>query len=116
MSAGAVDIAKPAIAMPLQRNEDWHSFSVPVPHHFADDANQFSNFVAFSTWVFSPREQTIPVGVFHGRHWLNGTAVAKGTDSIDPVSYTHLDPECAFTWRPALHSSPRSMAKSSIPA
>ena len=83
MSAGAVDIAKPAIAMPLQRNEDWHSFSVPVPHHFADDANQFSNFVAFSTWVFSPREQTIPVGVFHGRHWLNGTAVAKGTDSID---------------------------------
>jgi len=83
MSGGRGAIAKPALVMPLRRNEDWHSFSVPVPHHFADDAKQFSNFVAFSSWLYSPREQTIAVGVFHGRHWINGAAVAKGTDSID---------------------------------
>jgi hypothetical protein len=82
MSAGAVEI-KSALVLPLERNEEWHSFSVPVPHHFADDAGQFSAFVTFSTWLYSPRDQTIPAGVFHGRHWLNGTAVAKGIDAID---------------------------------
>jgi alpha-L-rhamnosidase len=85
MSAGPLGPAaiKGALVLPIERNEEWHSFSVPVPHHFADDASQFSNFVAFSTWLYSPREQTISAGVFHGRHWLNGAPVAKGTDSID---------------------------------
>jgi hypothetical protein len=83
MSGGRVQIDAPALVLPLRKTEEWHSFSVPVPHHFEDNANQFSDFVAFSSWLYSPRDQTVAVGVFHGRHWLNGAPVAKGTDSID---------------------------------
>ena len=83
MSGQRVVLNSPALVLPVERNEEWPSFSVPVPHHFADDESQFSSFVAFSTWLYSPREQTVPVGVFHGRHWLNGAPVPKGVDSID---------------------------------
>jgi len=81
--SGGVPVSTSALVLPLRKMEEWHSFSVPVPHHFEDNASQFSDFVAFSSWLYSPRDQTIPIGVFHGRHWLNGTAVAKGADSVD---------------------------------
>ena len=66
--------------LPLKQGENKYSFSVPVPHFFEDDSEEYSNFIAFSTYVYSPMEQTIPVGVFWGETWLNGEELPRGVE------------------------------------
>ena len=83
MSGESVAIETPTSVFALRKSEEWHSFSVPVPHHFEDDSSQYSNFVAFSTWLYSPAEQTIVAGVFHGQNWINGAPLPKAMTAID---------------------------------
>ncbi len=83
MSGANVAIETPIPVFPLRQTEEWHSFSVPVPQHYEDDASQYSNFVAFSSWLYSPKQQKIIAGVFHGQHWINGVPAPKGDEAID---------------------------------
>ncbi len=74
---GKVDI------LPLLNRETRYSFSVELPHYFEEDSDEFNNFIAFSTWVYSPEEQTVRVKVFWGEGWLNGEPLSEGTQSPD---------------------------------
>ena len=69
--------------LPLDRKEDIYSFKVPVPHFFEDCNVHYSNFIAFSTWIFSEKEQDITAGMFWGEHWLNGKFLDSHIQSKD---------------------------------
>lgn len=58
--------------LPLRNEEDVYSFKVPVFHFFEDHKEHYSNFIPFSTWIFSEKEQDVTAGMFWGEHWLNG--------------------------------------------
>ena len=66
---------------PLIKNEEVYSFSVDIPHFFQDNKDEYSDFIAFSTWVYSPIDQKINTAVFWGEGWLNGKAIPRGIDS-----------------------------------
>jgi alpha-L-rhamnosidase len=83
MSGKAIEIEKVIKVVPLKQQEDWYSFEVPLPEFFSDDANKYSNFIAFSTWIYSETEQLVDVGVFWGETWLNGIEITRGVDSLD---------------------------------
>lgn len=66
---------------PLINNEELYSFSVDIPHYFEDNSAEYSNFIAFSTWIFSPMDQRINTAVFWGDGWLNGKELSRGIES-----------------------------------
>ncbi len=72
MSGEIMAIPRIVHLLPLHQNEDWYSFALPAPHFFEDDAEKHSNFIAFTSWIYSPANQTISVGAFWGENWING--------------------------------------------
>lgn len=77
MSGDAVGILTAPVVRPLRKLEEWHSFSVPAPHVFDDDRAQYAAWLYFASWIHSPRDQTVTVGVSYGEHWLNGTPAPR---------------------------------------
>ena len=91
MSGQPLPIERPVPVFPIERDAEWHSFSVPFPHHFETlpAPTRFSDFIVYDSWLYSPREQAISVGIMYGRHWLNGTPVAKGVPAVErPMRFT----------------------------
>jgi alpha-L-rhamnosidase len=68
---------------PLLVNETRYSFSVALPHFFEEEGEEYSNFIAFSTWLYSPEDQAVRVKVFWGEGWLNGKELPRGEESMD---------------------------------
>jgi hypothetical protein len=83
MSGRPLDLGRVLSVRPLHKHEQWFSFSVSTPHVYEDNASEYSSFVAFTTWVHSPRKQTTHVGVFWSESWLNGQPLERGVDCID---------------------------------
>ncbi|MBD2129121.1 family 78 glycoside hydrolase catalytic domain [Microcoleus sp. ZQ-A2] len=83
MSGKIISIPAIALTLPLKKHEDWYSFSVPIPHYFEEYQAEFSNFIAYTTWIYSPVEQVITAGVFWGENWLNGKEIPRGIESVD---------------------------------
>ncbi len=81
MSGKDVEIKSVKAVVPLVQKEDWFSFSIPLPHFFEDNKDDYSHFIAFSMWIYSPVDQSITAGVFFGEHWLNGKEIPRGYDS-----------------------------------
>jgi len=81
MSGKDVPIHEVMAVLPLKKREDWYSFSIPLPHYYEENKGDFSRFIAFSTWIFSPEDQVITAGVFWGEHWVNGIEIPHGPDS-----------------------------------
>ncbi|MEI6133165.1 MAG: alpha-L-rhamnosidase C-terminal domain-containing protein [Bacillota bacterium] len=67
--------------LPISIEEDIYSFQVPVPHFYEDNKDEFSNFIAFSTWIFSPIEQSVEASTFWGEYWLNGVELCDFGES-----------------------------------
>ncbi|MGE5557624.1 MAG: family 78 glycoside hydrolase catalytic domain [Bacillota bacterium] len=82
MSGADIPVSKVASVRPLMKNEEWFSFSLPVPHFFEDNRKDYSNFIAYSTWIYSPAAQTVTVGVFWGENWLNGRELPRGVECL----------------------------------
>jgi len=64
--------------LPLVDDAVRYSFALPLPQFYEDNAHDFSSFIAYRTWVYSPADQDVPVSVFWGEHWLNGAALPQG--------------------------------------
>ncbi len=77
MSGVELPIAEVCHILPLQQNEDWYSFEVPVPLLFDDDYDRKSS-ILFKTWVYSEKNQEISVGIYFGEYWLNGEPLSRG--------------------------------------
>jgi hypothetical protein len=81
MSGEAISVVGNVDIFPILSNDEIHSFSVDIPHFFEDNKEDYCNLVMFSTWIYSPIEQKLPVGVFWGDGWINGNPLPKGVDS-----------------------------------
>ena len=82
MSGKPLAISTVKHLVPLCGTEKRYSFSVPFPAHREDNARNYSGFIAFTTWVYSPMDQEVLVGVFWGENYLNGHQVERGQGSI----------------------------------
>lgn len=69
--------------LPLKRDEDVYSFKVPFFHFYEEDREYYSNFIGFSTWIFSEKEQVVTAGMFWGEHWLNGKFLENPVQSME---------------------------------
>lgn len=83
LSMKEVEIKAVKTVLPLAQKEEWYSFSLPLPHFFEDSKEDYSHFIAFSTWIHSPVDQSVTAGVFFGEHWLNGVEIPRGYDSVN---------------------------------
>ena len=72
MSGKNVPVGRIMGVYPLRQTEDWTSFTIPLPFYFEENAREYSRFLAFKTWIYSPVDQDISPGVFWGESWLNG--------------------------------------------
>lgn len=76
---------------PLDENIKSYSFQVPVPEYFEDEAEphffektkEFSRFILFSSWIYSPVAQSVTIGIYSGRYWLNGEEIIHSTTSFN---------------------------------
>ncbi len=72
---------------PLELNEEHYSFQVPANHwyEFNFEPARRTEFkaVLFYTWIYSPKEQAVPAGLFWGEHWLNGELLDGGKHHAD---------------------------------
>ncbi|MCL2363680.1 MAG: hypothetical protein FWC71_03345 [Defluviitaleaceae bacterium] len=86
---------KPAsvTVFPLEKRENVYSFYLPTGT--SDEATMIGKkFIAWSTYVYSPKKQTITAGVFYDSLWVNGSACEKTEDYDRAVRYNavmHLD-------------------------
>jgi len=65
--------------LPLAVQEQWLSFDVPLPFMSeVHEPDQTSNFLAGTTWIYSPREQTATVGTYYQDTWLNDEKIDPG--------------------------------------
>lgn len=83
MSGAAISIPPKIKTLPLEKHEDWYGFSVPAPHFYQENKAEFSKFIAFTTWIYSPLNQVLTAGVFWGDNWLNGRKIPKGVESVN---------------------------------
>ncbi|MEA5497831.1 MAG: hypothetical protein WAN66_18955 [Limnoraphis robusta] len=67
--------------LPLASPEDRVSFTVPIPHRFEDNSADYSDKIIFSSWVYSPIKQALPVATFWSEKWLNGEKITGQVDS-----------------------------------
>ena len=81
MSGASLPLRNVAQAAPLRQDETLFSFAVPNPVHF-DEARKadYSNFLAYRTYIYAPDDMDIAVGVFWGENWLNGTELTEKAD------------------------------------
>lgn len=90
MSGKAVFANHVLSVLPLRLQEDLYSFDLPVPFIPSNYLNlekrskkEYSSFVAYSTFIYSPEDQTLTVGVFLGDNWINGIKAPDGLLSTD---------------------------------
>lgn len=81
MSGDAVPLVTAPVIRPLLQPEEWYSFSVPAVHALDDDRAQYPQWLYFASWIHSPQDQTVTVGVRYGEHWLNGAPAPKPIES-----------------------------------
>ncbi len=81
MSRDEIIPAKILQVPPLQNTENIYSFKVPTHFHYFDNKADYSNFIAFKTYIYSPKKQTVTAGLFWGEHFLNGKEITGGIQS-----------------------------------
>ena len=81
MSGEKIAIPSVKHILPIVKNEDLYSFTLSFPEFFTDIKGENKGFIAYSTWIYSPRKQNVSVGTFWGEHWLNGKEIPKGVVS-----------------------------------
>ena len=67
--------------LPLAAPEERVSFFLPIPHFFEDNKADYFDKIIFSSWVYSPRQQAVPIGTFWADKWLNGEKIRVQVDS-----------------------------------
>ncbi len=88
MTGAAVPVHKVVRVLPLARNEQWYSFTVPAPNSGQIHGRNAQQYVAFQTWVHSPADQTVTAGIFFCDPWLNGEMLGMGLESVNkPMRY-----------------------------
>ncbi len=81
MSREEVIPAKILQAPPLENNEDIYSFKMATHFHYFDNKADYSNFIAFKTYIYSPKKQIVTAGLFWGEHFLNGKELTESVPS-----------------------------------
>ena len=74
-----------AKVFPLTNKESIVGFETPTCGMFSQEPLDFSTFIAFSTWIWSPCKQLVSVGTFWGETWLNGEFVQSGIEDASKV-------------------------------
>jgi len=83
MSLNPLPIKNIKNILPLNKDEDWYSFSLALPDYFDDGIHYKNTFIAFKTYIYSPIKQDIIVGTFWGESWLNGIEIPKGVYNLN---------------------------------
>lgn len=66
------------VAHPLTDNEALYSFRIPTPDGDMGQYNTSRNALAY-TFIHSPKDQNVTVGLWWGQHYLNGKLLKKDT-------------------------------------
>ncbi|TAF73058.1 MAG: hypothetical protein EAZ53_13925 [Bacteroidetes bacterium] len=74
ISGNEIEINKVLHTYPLEPKEDYYSFSLSLPNLAGDEYNSYGNghYIAFQTWIYSEKDQTVKIGHFWGENWING--------------------------------------------
>ncbi|MFD1678097.1 alpha-L-rhamnosidase N-terminal domain-containing protein [Alicyclobacillus fodiniaquatilis] len=83
MSLEPISISRVLHVLPLEKREDLYSFDLPLPFVGEDAGEDFSPFVAYTTWIYSPADQVVTAGVFYGETWINGEKLPSGAEAIN---------------------------------
>ncbi|MCL2286838.1 MAG: alpha-L-rhamnosidase N-terminal domain-containing protein [Firmicutes bacterium] len=78
---------------PLIKTEDLYSLYFPVSMRYdaiGDEKAVFSRFICWSTYIYSPRRQTVTAGVLYERLWVNGKPCQTMEDPIRPLRFNAL--------------------------
>jgi len=78
MSCQELDIAPKGRVFPLDVRETILGFCTKLTGKESNNRDEFSNFIAFSTWIWSPKNQDVVIGTFWGETWLNGKEIKTG--------------------------------------
>ncbi len=81
MSGKSISIPEVLSVLPLVEIENKYSFTVPFPFQYEKDYCGYSRHFVYSTWIYSPCNQTVTAGVFWGESWLNGEELPRGIDN-----------------------------------
>jgi len=71
------NVAEVTAVLPLADKEDQYSFSVQVPDFFNDN-NEDGAYIAFKSYIYSDKDQEVPVKTFWSETWLNGEEIDGG--------------------------------------
>ncbi|MCL2463444.1 MAG: hypothetical protein FWF44_12315, partial [Defluviitaleaceae bacterium] len=83
MSLEPVAAAADTRVFPLADNEERYSFSLELPFTYAtanDPQDAYCRTVAWSTYVYSPREQAVSSSILYDKIWVNGVAAETFED------------------------------------
>jgi len=80
-----------AIVLRIENDFETHGFEVTLPNFFNDNSKEYSYFIAFATWIWSPCKQDVVVNTFWGELWLNGIELPKGhLDNTRNMKYNEV--------------------------
>ncbi|MCL2741529.1 MAG: hypothetical protein FWE70_05385, partial [Oscillospiraceae bacterium] len=75
----------------VRKLEDLYSFEVPMPFMDGVDAYEEAQFMACTTWVFSPVAQEVRAGGFYGQTFINGRPPSMSREMRDkPMRYDQV--------------------------
>ncbi len=74
-------LAKSILQVAPLKNQNIYSFKIPTYHHYSENKCDYSNFIAFKTYIYSPKKQNITMGLFWGEHYLNGELLTSPVKS-----------------------------------
>ena len=80
---------KSVTVLPLDKREDVYSFYFPCDAP-GEDVHIGKKFIAWGTYIYSPRKQSIIAGTFYESLWVNGEACHKTEDPSRSVRYNAL--------------------------
>ncbi|QJD86781.1 alpha-L-rhamnosidase-related protein [Cohnella herbarum] len=84
MSGEPVPVKRVLHALPLVRQEELYSFSVPMPHvNEIHEPDRTSRKMAVFSWIYAPADTVVTLGLFYQTTWMNGEPIAEGLPSID---------------------------------
>ena len=63
MRLNEIDVKSDIKILPIENNFDVHGFEVPLPFYYDDNSKDYSYFIAFSTWIWSPKKQDVVVNL-----------------------------------------------------
>ncbi|MEI6602984.1 MAG: hypothetical protein WCL54_05815 [Clostridia bacterium] len=93
MNLSEIDVECEEKVVPIENNFDVHGFELSLPYFYDDNAKDYSYFIAFSTWIWSPRKQDVVVNTFYGEYWLNGAFLPKGVlDTTKNMKFNEVWP------------------------